>query len=370
MPLPPNWQKSIPQRAHANSTATSSAPKSIGILFASNLVHGSKFPLQKKASSRTGATWMAVESVSTSAVPTASALPSLMARSSFSTEVIWNPYFETNPDYHLAEINDSLERAAAHLPRVDAIGGSVAGIYLNNEVRTASLFRGITPELFESRVRNIFFELKERWGNVPFEVINDGEVTALAGSMAMNENSVLGIAMGTSEAVGYISPEGAITSNLNELAFAPIDYRAKAPADEWSGDLGCGVQYLSQQAVSRLIPASGLPISPDLPFAEQLVKVQEAMTDDDERAAQIYRSIGVYLGYAIAHYSSFYHIQKILLLGRVTSGKGGSLIQSKAEEVLATEFPSLAQQIQIVTPSEQEKRHGQAVAAASLPNIG
>lgn len=287
----------------------------------------------------------------------------------FSKEIIWNPYFEKDPDYHLREINDSLKQAASHLPRVDAIGGSCAGIYVNNEVRAASLFRGLTPELFDTKARGIFSELKKQWNNVPFEIVNDGDVTALAGSMARDQNAVLGIAMGTSEAVGYITPEGQITPMLSELAFAPIDYRPDAPIDEWSGDAGCGVQYLSQQAVARLIPASGLEVSPDLPFAEQLVQVQEAMTNDDERAAQIYRTLGAYLGYAIAHYADFYQIESVLLLGRVTSGTGGSIIQEKAEEVLTIEFPALAKQIEIVTPSEKEKRHGQAVAAASLPQI-
>ena len=287
----------------------------------------------------------------------------------FSTEIIWNPYFEKAPHYHLQEINDSLVRAAQHLPRVDAIGGSCAGIYVDNEVRAASLFRGLSPELFESKARPIFSELKEQWDNVPFEVVNDGEVTALAGSMTMEENAVLGIAMGTSEAVGYITPEGNITPMLNELAFAPIDYRPDAPIDEWSGDIGCGVQYLSQQAVARLLPASGLEVSAELPFAEQLVQVQIAMAQGDQRAAQIYQSLGSYLGYAIAHFANFYQIRKILLLGRVTSGSGGSLIKTEAEKVLLVEFPNLARQIEIVTPSEQEKRHGQAVAAASLPPI-
>ncbi len=38
--------------------------------------------------------------------------------------------------------------------------------------------------------------------DVPFEVVNDGEVTALAGSMALGQNAVLGIAMGSSMAGG------------------------------------------------------------------------------------------------------------------------------------------------------------------------
>ena len=288
----------------------------------------------------------------------------------FSEEVEWNPYFERDPNYHIESINDTLQRAAAHLPRVDAIGGSSAGVYVNNEVRVASLFRGVSPQDFESKVRRLFYDLKARWGNVPFEVVNDGEVTALAGSMSMNENAVLGLAMGTSQAVGYVTSNGNITPWLNELAFAPVDYRENAPADEWSGDLGCGVQYFSQQAVARLVPMAGIELPEGMPFPEQLVEVQKLMAGGDERAAKIYSTIGTYLGYTVAHYADFYAIRKILLLGRVTSGNGGSIIIDKANEVLSAEFPALARQVEIVTPNEKDKRHGQAVAAASLPEIG
>ncbi len=288
----------------------------------------------------------------------------------FSEEIEWNPYFESNPDYHIAGINDTLKRAASHLPRVDSIGGSAAGVYVNNEVRVASLFRGVSLSDFDSKVRNLFFNLKKEWDNIPFEVVNDGEVTALAGSMSMGENAVFGLSMGTSEAVGYVTPDGNITPWLNELAFAPVDYREDAPVDEWSGDLGCGVQYFSQQAVARLVPAAGIELPADMPFPEQLVEVQKLMAEGDERAAKIYSTIGTYLGYSIAHYAEFYTIRKMLLLGRVTSGQGGSLIIEKAEEVLGALFPELAEQIEIVTPNEQDKRHGQAVAAASLPRIG
>ena len=288
----------------------------------------------------------------------------------FSEEIEWNPYFESDPNYHIEGINDTLQRAAAHLPRVDAIGGSAAGVYVNNEVRLASLFRGVSTADFDSKIRRLFFELKERWNNIPFDVVNDGEVTALAGSMSMNENAVLGLSMGTSEAVGYVSPDGNITPWLNELAFAPVDYRENAPADEWSGDLGCGVQYFSQQAVARLAPAAGIDFPEGTPFPEQLVGVQKLMAEGDERAAKIYSTIGTYLGYSIAHYADFYEIRKMLLLGRVTSGQGGDLIIENAYKVLAAEFPELRKQIEIVTPNEKDKRHGQAVAAASLPLIG
>ena len=287
----------------------------------------------------------------------------------FSEEIAWDPYFQKDPSYHLEGVHDSLRRAAAHLPRVDAIGGSAAGVYVNNEVRAASLFRGVAPADFDQHVRRMFFTLQERWGGVPFEVVNDGEVTALAGSMSMNDNAVLGVSMGTSQAGGYVTPAGNITAWLNELAFAPIDYRPDAPRDEWSGDVGCGVQYFSQQGVGRLAKAAGFGFPASLPLPEQLVEVQHAMARGDGRARAIYDTIGVCFGYAVAHYASFYEIRNLLVLGRVTSGAGGELILSRAMDVLQAEFPALAESIRLRTPDEKNKRHGQATAAASLPAL-
>jgi predicted NBD/HSP70 family sugar kinase len=288
----------------------------------------------------------------------------------FSEEVPWSPYFESDPEYHFSGIVDSIDRAARHLPRIDAIGGSAAGVYINNEVRVASLFRGVSGEDFDQRVRNIFERVAHHFGDVPLQVVNDGEVTALAGAMSLGEGAVLGVAMGTSEAAGYCDPSGSITPWLNELAFAPIDYRPDAPEDEWSGDTGCGAQYLSQQAVGRLLPAAGIDVAGDMPLPEQLVHAQELADGGDERAIQLFSNIGVYLGYALAHYANFYDVRHVLVLGRVTSGAGGEAILAKTDEVLAADFPGIRERIRVGTPDEKMKRHGQAIAAASLPSTG
>ena len=287
----------------------------------------------------------------------------------FSEEVPWDPSKQADPQYHFDGIHDSLQRAAAHLPRVDAIGGSSAGVYVNNEVRVASLFRAVPRDQFDRRVKRLFFELQEAWGGLPFEVVNDGEVTALAGSMALEDNAVLGVAFGSSLAAGYVTPQGNITGWLNELAFVPVDYRENGPADEWSGDEGVGVQYFSQQAVNRLLPAAGIDLPATMSFAEKLVEVQKLMAAGDERARRIYETIGVYFGYTIPHYADFYEIRNLLVLGRVMTGTGGDLILSIAQDVLRQEFPEIAAVIRFHTPGEEEKRHGQAVAAASLPSL-
>jgi predicted NBD/HSP70 family sugar kinase len=286
----------------------------------------------------------------------------------FTEEIAWDPYFQKDPEYHRQGILDSLRRAAEKLPRVDAIGGSAAGVYVDNKPRIASLFRGVSKEDFQKHVQDIFTDIQKQY-NVPVVVANDGEVTALAGAMSMKSNGVLGLSMGTSQAAGYVNMQGNITDWLNELAFSPVDYRDNAPADEWSGDIGCGVQYFSQQAVARLAPLADIDFPEKMPFPERLTGVQKLMSEGDERAAKIYRTIGVYFAYAIAHYAEFYEIRNLLILGRVTSGAGGELILKTAEEVLTEEFPALAKQITFRTPDEQFKRHGQAVVAASLPAI-
>ncbi len=287
----------------------------------------------------------------------------------FSEEVPWNPSKQADPQYHFDGINDSLKRAAAHLPRVDAIGGSAAGVYVANEVRVGSLYRSVPRDLFESRIRRLFFDLQKAWNGIPFDVVNDGEVTALAGSMALNDNAVLGIAMGSSLAAGYVTPQGTITTWLNELAFVPVDYREGAPVDEWSGDGGVGAQYFSQQAVGRLLAPAGIDLPADMPLPVKLEHVQKLMAEGDARARKIYQTIGVFFGYTIATYADFYEVRNLLVLGRVMTGEGGDVILSEATKVLQSEFPEVAERIRFHIPDEKEKRHGQAIAAASLPAL-
>jgi predicted NBD/HSP70 family sugar kinase len=283
-------------------------------------------------------------------------------------EVIWHP--KTNPDsqYHVEGITAGLRAAAAHLPKVDAIGVSAAGIYVDNRVMVASLFRRVPRAEFNSTIKVLFVRIAEQWG-VPVEVANDGDVAALAGAMSLRRNGVLGIAMGTSEAGGYVNKEGNITGWLNELAFVPLDYSPTAPVDdEWSGDTGCGVQYFSQAAVVRLCPRAGLAPGGD-DDGERLAAVQGLAQQGDRRAIRVFETIGVYFGYALAHYAEFYDAREVLVLGRVTSGVAGDILVDRARHVLATDFPTLASTLQVRLPDEKSKRVGQAVAAASLPEL-
>ena len=286
----------------------------------------------------------------------------------FSEEVAWSPRLASDPNYHYEGVMDSIRRAAAHLPRLDAVGGSAAGVYINNRVRVGSLYRGVPPQAFAEKIAPLFLRIRDELG-VPLEVLNDGEVTALAGSMSLGDNPVLGIALGSSQAAGYVNRQGHITDWLNELAFVPIDYRPGAPADEWSGDGGCGSQYFSQQATSRLATAAGMEFGTAMPLPERLVRLQEKMAAGDPLAVQVYETVGTYLGYGIAHYADFYELKHVLILGRVTTGPGGEIILSKSLEVLRTEFPEIASRVSIALPDEASRRVGQSIAAASLPAI-
>ncbi len=286
----------------------------------------------------------------------------------YSEEVVWEPRKQTDPAYHYNEIMTALKTAASKMDRVDAIGGSSAGVYINNRPMIASLFRGIPKERFDE-VHNLFLRIRDEMG-VPLEIVNDGEVTALAGSMSLEDNGVLGIALGSSEAGGYVTMDGSITGWLNELAFAPVDYSPDAPKDEWSGDSGVGALYFSQQCVFRLAPKAGIELPKDVTDAEKLKAVQEKLEAGHEGATNIWRSMGVYMGYTIAHYADFYELKHVLVLGRCTSGKGGDLIVNGANEVLNAEFPELAKRIEVQLPDEKARRVGQSIAAASLPAIG
>lgn len=285
----------------------------------------------------------------------------------FTEEAPWTPVKAANPEYHYHHISAALHRAAANLPRVDAIGGSSAGIVVDNEIRVASLLRAIPRKLFP-KAAAVFKRIQKEW-NVPVVVMNDGDVTALAGALSLRQKGMLGVAMGSSEAGGFMDKRGRILGWLNELAFAPVDYNPNAAADEWSRDVGVGALYFSQQAVDKLLPAAGIRLPKEMGLPERLKEVQALMAKGDARAAKIYATIGVYLGYTIPHYADFYDFSHMLILGRVTTGKGGDIILAKAHEVLQREFPELSHKIKLHVPDEKSRRVGQAVAAASLPDV-
>ena len=288
----------------------------------------------------------------------------------FSKEFPWDPRNQSNPEYHYSMLTAGLKEAAATLPRVDAIGGSTAGTLVGQKMGIASLFRAVkekNPSKFET-AQNMFFRIEKDWG-VPFAIYNDGDVTALAGMITMNKKGILGVAMGSSEAVGYVDPKGAMTGRISELAFAPVDFNPNAPKCEWSGDAGVGAMAFSQQAVNWLAEKYGFKFPKSMKLPERLKVVQAAMEKGDANALKVFVQIGRFLAHAVPWYNEFYDYENMMILGRVTSGLGGEVILETAKTMLKDVYPEWAEKIDIFMPDENARRLGQSVAAAQIPVI-
>jgi predicted NBD/HSP70 family sugar kinase len=285
----------------------------------------------------------------------------------FIEDAPWDPQNQSNPEYHYHHLSAALHRAAARLPRVDAIGGSSAGIIVDNEIRVASLFRAVPRKLYP-KAAGLFKRIQAEW-QVPVVVMNDGDVAALEGAMSLACKGVLGISMGSSQAGGFVDRKGQVAGWLSELAFVPVDYNPRAADDEWSGDNGVGASYFSQQAADKLLPAAGIRLPRNMGIPGRFKEVMYLVARGDVRARRIFETIGVYLGYTIPHYAQFYDFGHILVMGGVTAGTGGDIVIGKAREVLKLEFPEIARRVTLHLPDEKARRVGQAIAAASLAPI-
>lgn len=290
-----------------------------------------------------------------------------------SEEIVWLPKLNADIHYHYEKIYEAMKKGIEHLGGdVDAIGISSAGVIVDHRPMVSSLFIKVPEEDFELTKLayiNCVLRLEKELGHkIAYHVANDGDVTALAGSYDLKDGCVLGIAMGTSEAVGYVDRNGNLPGWFSELAFVPVDFNPHAEIDEWSGDFGVGCKYFSQDAVIKLLPKAGIEVDASLTLAEKLKAVQSLLEGGDERARKIFSTIGVYLAHGLALYAEFYEIRHVILLGRVTSGKGGDIILATAKETLCQDFPEYAD-IDIGMPSEWMRRVGQSIAASSLPSI-
>ena len=284
----------------------------------------------------------------------------------YSEEVVWFPKKNPDPSYQYGHILEAFKTAASKMPRVDAIGVSSAGVFIGNAPMISSIFYCVPRDRWDE-VKTVFDRAAAEIGDVPIVVANDGDVSALAGAMGMGKGSLMGMAMGTSEAVGYVDKDMNVLGWISELAFAPVDLNEKAMVDEWSTDIGVGCKYFSQDAVIKLAPRIGIELDESLSPAEKLKVVQKLMEADDPRAQKVFESIGAYLAYTVVLYSQFYDLRHLMMLGRVMSGKGGDTIMSVCQKILAEEFPALNEKVEVIVPDEKTRRVGQSVAAASLP---
>jgi len=286
----------------------------------------------------------------------------------YTSETVWNPKINSDPDYHLSNVTAAMKEAAEHLPQVDAIGVSSAGLIGNNRVLYAQLYWQVAPELHNSRIRDIYYHAADKISkDLPLEVANDGDVAVLAGAISLGKNNMVGLALGTSFAGGFLDRNGNLSTWINELGFTPVDVSPNAAVEEWTGDKGIGVHYFSQEAVIKLAPAAGIQLDQYETPAEKLKAVQNLLIEGHKGATAIFESIGCYLGHTIPLYYDVYKADNYLLLGRTVSGKGGDIIAETANKVINDEYPELS--VEILLPDEKTRRMGQSVAAASLPKI-
>jgi len=308
----------------------------------------------------------------------------------YSKETEWDVTAE-DPQYHYDAILAAMKLGAATLPRIDAVGGSATGtISGKNEATWCDIFPNVPPAVYKEKVVDIFQRLAaEVSGNpdIPLKVINDGEVTALAAVQKLEgQGSIMGISMGSSEGGGYANADGNLLGWINELCYIRLDLHPDAPTDAWTKGAHTGIShmYLGQRSATRLaakVPCIELPEIYKYPHPEmctirhechaQVLKlIQTAMADEAKmpEVRAIYETVGVYLGYALAQYSEFYDIKHVMILGRVSKGKGGDIMLDTAKKVLESEFPEIGS-IVFHTADDHFKAVGQCIAAAALPTI-
>jgi len=304
-----------------------------------------------------------------------------------SAETEWD-VTNPDPDYHFDAIVDAMrkcvERAKAKgFGEIQAVGGSATGtVSPNNEATWCDIFPNVPPDVYKAKVVDIFKRIvKEVAGDVPMKVINDGEVTALAAVQKIKKGNVMGISMGSSEGGGYTNADGNLMGWINELCYIKLDMNPKAPKEPWTNcHTGLSHMYLGQRGATKNahkiceVPENYKYPHPDMctikheDHAQCLKLVQKAMVENPEKASDLYRTCGVYLGYGLAQYCEHYKIDHVMILGRVSKGAGGDLMLQVAAEVLATEFPELPK-IEFHTADDHFKAVGQCIAAAALPQI-
>jgi len=308
----------------------------------------------------------------------------------YSKETEWDV---TNPDpqYHFDAVLAALKIAKEALPggQVDAVGGSATGTLSgNNEATWCDLFPNVPPAVYKEKVVDIFPRIaKALAGDVPFKVINDGEVTAVAAAQKIKAGNVFGISLGSATGGGYANADGNLLGWVNEMAYIKIDFNPDAVRNPWDkgAHTGCSHVYLGQRGATRFAAVAGVKNLPDNyvyghpdtltikheGHAQCLKLIQKAMQDptQEPQVRKIYETVGVYLGYALAQYKEFYAIDHVMILGRVPKGHGGDIMLEVAKRVLETEFPDLSP-VQFHTADDHFKAVGQCIAAAALPKIG
>lgn len=276
----------------------------------------------------------------------------------FSEEVLWSPKCEKDYHYHYNGIVESLKHAASHLPHVDSIGVSTAGIVYHNQLLEPTLFRSVPQEDKDRYVRSIFPDIaKKEFGGVPALVHNDGDVSAFGGSLLFKKDNIVGLAFGTGLASGYCY-HSSFNGWINEWGKIPLDYSLSAYSHYDLGVKGAGTEYLSQKGIIRLCKNAGYSFEGTLP--EQLLQIQKEAEKDNPVVLECYKERGEYLGSALCFFHRFLPFTSVLTLGRVRTGRGGEYLLLGTREYLKAHSLS---SIEVFTSDEHFRRLGQSYIA-------
>merc|ERR1719199_2497805 len=249
----------------------------------------------------------------------------------------------TNPDpqYHFDAIVDAMKKTIARAEakgfgKIQAVGGSATGtVSGDNDATWCDIFPNVPPDVYKEKVVDIFKRIRtEVAGDVPLKVINDGEVTALAAVQKLKKDTgsmcgnVMGISMGSSEGGGYANADGNLMGWINELCYMKLDMNPEAPTDPWTKGCHTGVShmYLGQRgATKNAYKICEVPENYRYPHldmctikhedhAQCLKLIQKAMKSNPDKASDLYKTCGVYLGYGLAQYCEFYKIDHVMIL--------------------------------------------------------
>lgn len=265
----------------------------------------------------------------------------------FSGVLKWNPTQMNNSLYHTQMLKKAYGICEEKIGKAQSLGISTAGIIADNKVRVSSLFRNTYDKDYSG-----FYQLNEN-----YIIINDGDAAVLGSMQEGGKTGVLGIAIGTSEAGGYVDETGSVTGYLNELAFVPIDFSDESYIDSWSGDRGCGVSFLSQDGLINMCERSGIIFPDDMETSKKCIYAEELWQNGDERAQAAFRMMGEMLGYALMWYQKFYKINECVVFGGVISGKAGDYAVECASELFKNVHKG------------ENSRFAQSIAAAKLTKM-
>lgn len=290
----------------------------------------------------------------------------------------WRPRGMMRGRQVLDVVEDMVGRAlsAARLGRIDGIGLSTAGIVVGNRVVVSGIFSGLAAEEFDGWVAPMGAKLSRAFGGAPTQVAHDGDMTPLWAYVHMGIKRVLGLSLGTGLGAGFVDEHGQVSGMLCEVGKTILDMDAEAPEHIYNKTRGAALHYCSQNAVFRLAEGAGIALDHVDMLAEKLRRVQALVDSGDRSATAVFEAVGRDLAVAVAEFHDYFHMAHVVLVGRVTAGRGGEILLASADAALKRDFPEVADEVRLHVPDSPAgidrntfSEFAQAMAAAYVSSM-